>query len=220
MSSALPTLLIIDGSNLLRTIFEAMKAGEDFSPARWNGSCMGSMLRLLRSQPTTHAALVVDVEGETFRHQLYPDYQAHRAPAPEMYAAGLPKLVAMIQETYGIAVVQHAGVDGDDVINTLALRWAASDRGTVTIATSDKDMLVTVGPKVVVYNHFKQEIRDEAYVRRTLGIEPRQVSDYLAMMGDTTDGIPGIPGVGNGNKPPKPPVPPRPKKPGNGSFDL
>ncbi|HSO49260.1 MAG TPA: 5'-3' exonuclease H3TH domain-containing protein, partial [Acidimicrobiia bacterium] len=81
-------------------------------------------------------------------------------------------------------------------IATAAIRWV-EDVDQVVIATPDKDLnQLVIGSRIVTYNRREQKILDESGVVEKFGIHPESVPDYLALMGDTADGVPGLPGWG------------------------
>ena len=92
-------------------------------------------------------------------------------------------------------MLQVEGVEADDVIGTLATRAAAQGLDTV-ISTIDKDMAQVVGERVKIVNTMFDTTLDRDGVRRKFGVEPEQIVDYLALVGDTSDNIPGVAGIG------------------------
>jgi DNA polymerase-1 len=154
-----------------------------------------SMRRALREHGPTHFACCFDHGGKTWRHELYPDYKAHRDPMPECLRQQLPGYIEEFRAT-GLTALSVPGVEADDTIATLALRAAA--RGfRVIVMTTDKDMCWLLAHGIKIYDHFGKIWRDAAWVsKRFYGITPAQVPDYLALMGDDSDGIPGVPDIG------------------------
>jgi len=88
------------------------------------------------------------------------------------------------------------GVEADDVIGTVVLRWLAESRGDATVASTDKDLHGLIAHGARVWDHFKGEWHDHAWVERKWGVPPEQLPDLLALMGDVTDSIPGVSKVG------------------------
>jgi 5'-3' exonuclease len=86
--------------------------------------------------------------------------------------------------------------EADDAIATAAIRWV-EDVDQVVIATPDKDLCqLVIGDRIVTYNRREQKILDEPAVVEKFGIHPESIPDYLALVGDTADGVPGLPGWG------------------------
>ncbi len=190
------TLVLVDGSSYLYRAFHALPALSS-SSGEPTGATLGvtnMLTRLLREYDPSHIAVVFDARGKTFRHEMYADYKANRPPMPDE----LREQVATIHDivrALGLPLVSVEGVEADDVIGTLAHRAAAGGRPTL-ISTGDKDMAQLVEPGVTLVNTMSGEEFDEDYVRKKFGVDPGQIVDYLALVGDTSDNIPGVPKVG------------------------
>jgi DNA polymerase-1 len=145
----------------------------------------------------THAAVVMDVSLDTFRRDLDPAYKAHRVPADGPLIALFDAFAASAVEA-GVPVFAHPRFEADDFAATLC-RLARAEGLPVVIHAADKDLfqLVTDTPPAVrVVDEARGWKVDEAGVRERLEVEPGQVVDYLALVGDTSDGVRGVPGVG------------------------
>ena len=154
---------------------------------------------ILRKEQPTHAVLAMDPSGPTFRHEAYPAYKAQRQKMPEDLAASIPYAFELA-EALRMPVVRVDGFEADDVMGTLAVKGAAAGFD-VYLATPDKDAAQLVRPGVRLYRPARAgdaaEIYDEAGVCEHWHLrEPRQMIDYLALAGDSSDNIPGIRGVG------------------------
>lgn len=191
-------LLLVDGLNVVRRIYEANPAPD--SPQKMEGvvrSAMGSFKRALKEHQPTHVLAPFDFGGHTWRHELYPRYRQNRKPMPELLQDGLPALKEQLSRDLGIPIVTFPGVEADDVIAAVFACWVKHYPGLpVTVLSTDKDLTALVKDGAVVYDHFKGEVRDEAWILKHLGVKPHQVQDFLALMGDSVDGVPGVPGVG------------------------
>jgi DNA polymerase-1 len=200
-----PRLLLVDGTSVVRRIYEKVASvqagksaekGQD-SPELADGalkSSWGSFLRGLREHEPTHFLAAFDHGGQTWRHRVYPNYKADRKPMARCLAEALPGFLERMNNA-GMRTLRVPDVEADDTIATLALKAVA--RGfEVILAASDKDMYKLLESGVKVYDHFQSEWRDADWVRNRFGVSPSQMTDYLALMGDETDGIPGIDGVG------------------------
>ena len=162
------------------------------------GLAAGLQSILKREQPT-HAVLAMDPGGPTFRHKAYAPYKAQREKMPEDLAASIPYAFELA-EALRIPVVRVEDFEADDVMGTLAVKGAAAGFD-VYMATPDKDAAQLVRPGVKLYRPAHAgddaEIYDEAKVCEHWHLrEPRQMIDYLALAGDSSDNIPGIRGVG------------------------
>jgi len=188
----MPLLLLVDGSSYLYRAFHAMpdmrnKAGEP------TGAMYGvlNMLRRLESDyKADYKAIVFDAKGKTFRDDWFPEYKAHRPSMPEDLVRQIEPIHAAIKAA-GWPVLMVDGVEADDVIGTLATN-AAVDGINTLISTGDKDLTQLVGPLVRWYNTMSNELLDEAGVEAKFGVPPEKIVDYLALVGDTVDGVPGV----------------------------
>ena len=162
------------------------------------GLASGLQSILKREQPT-HAVLAMDPGGPTFRHEAYPQYKAQREKMPEDLATSIPYAFELA-EALRIPVVRVEGFEADDVMGTLAVKGAAAGFD-VYMATPDKDAAQLVQPGIRLYRPAhagdSAEIYDEQKVCEHWHLrDPKQMIDYLALAGDTSDNIPGIRGVG------------------------
>lgn len=155
-----------------------------------------NMLRkVANEQRPEHIAAVFESIGPTLREQEYTEYKANRAEMPPDLSDQIP-YIRRILDAMQIPILQFPGFEADDVIGTLARR--AEESGCeVVIISSDKDMLQLVTSRVTMFNPAKNDTwYDAAKVKEFMGVEPGQVADLLALMGDTIDNIPGAPGIG------------------------
>ena len=189
-------LILVDGSSYLYRAYHAFppltnSAGEP------TGAMYG-VLNMLRSlimqyQPT-HAAVVFDAKGKTFRDELFEHYKSHRPPMPDDLRAQIEPLHAMVK-AMGLPLLAVSGVEADDVIGTLA-REAEKAGRPVLISTGDKDMAQLVTPGITLINTMTNTVLGPEEVVTKYGVPPELIIDFLALMGDSSDNIPGVPGVG------------------------
>ncbi|MCX7150440.1 MAG: DNA polymerase I, partial [Rhodocyclales bacterium] len=192
----MPTLLLVDGSSYLYRAFHALPdlrtaAGEP------TGAIRGvlSMLRVLEADyKADFRAVVFDAKGKTFRDDWYPDYKAHRPSMPEDLVAQIEPLHQCIRAA-GWPLLMIDGVEADDVIGTLSQQAAAAGIACV-ISTGDKDLAQLVNQHVTLINTMNNETLDPAGVKAKFGVPPERIVDYLALVGDTSDGVPGVAKVG------------------------
>jgi DNA polymerase-1 len=195
--SAKPVVLI-DGSSYLYRAYH-VPALQRLSDSRGNptGAVHGILNmtnRLLLDYEPEKIAVVFDAPGKTFRDAIFPEYKANRPPMPDDLRAQVESALAAL-EALGIKVVRIPGVEADDVIGTLAA--AATRQGLETvISTTDKDMTQLVDAQVLVLNTMDDRRLDTDGVFEKFGVMPRQIIDYLTLIGDSSDNIPGVPGVG------------------------
>ncbi len=155
---------------------------------------LGSMLFLLQQEGATHVACASDTVIRSFRNDLYPGYKTE-AGVPLDLLAQFP-LAEEGLRALGLVVWGMIELEADDALAAGSARYAA-EVDQVIIATPDKDLAQCVdGTRVVLYDRRRKRILDEAAVRAKWGVAPRSIPDWLALVGDTSDGYPGIPGWG------------------------
>ncbi len=191
-------ILIIDGNAVLHRAFHALPPlTNKFGPV---GAVYGFFSILMRASDQVkpdYLWVAFDHPGPNFRHQLFVGYQARR---PEMPAElqKQSRLTQKILQKADIPQVIRAGVEADDVIGSLATRLAKRHR--VYILTGDHDLMQLVSRHIKLVTWRRRiaqlEVIDKAAVKRELGISPRQVVDYKALVGDSSDEYPGVNGIG------------------------
>jgi len=189
-------LMLVDGSSYL---FRAYHALPDLisSKGQPTGAIKGtvSMIRKLMSDyPDSEIVVVFDAKGKTFRNEIYSEYKANRPPMPEDLKSQISKIQEIIL-LMGLPMVSMSGVEADDVLGTLAAQASERDFGTL-ISTMDKDLAQLVSPSVTLLNTMTGNILDEAGVKKKFGVRPKQMIDFLALVGDSADNIPGVPKCG------------------------
>ena len=160
---------------------------------------VNTLEEVLKRENPTHIAVVFDPPGPTFRHEMFEEYKAQREETPEDIRKAIP-VIKQIIEAYRIPVIQVLGFEADDVIGTLAVK-ASKSGFDVFMMTPDKDYGQLVNEHAFI---FKPKFGGNDY--EVLGIEevkakfnldnPKQMIDYLGLVGDASDNIPGCPGVG------------------------
>ena len=157
-----------------------------------------SLLRLIDSHRPEYLAVVFDVKGKTFRHDMYADYKANRKPMPEDLAQQLPRLREALA-AWGVPVLEQQGYEADDVMATVARRLTP-DCGQAWFYTGDKDFMQLLNERIGMlkpgrHGDAVSELT-AADVQRKYGLEPQALIDVFALSGDSSDNIPGAPGVG------------------------
>src|SRR5688572_8520074 len=155
--------------------------------------------KLIREEQPDYLGIALDPPGPTFRDTMFTDYKATRTAMPDDLARQLP-YVRRLFEALRTPVVEVPGFEADDVLATLVEQALRHDDLNVTLVSGDKDLLQLVGPRVRVLSVHGRTgepvMYDEAKVRERWGVEPAQIVDVLALMGDSIDNIPGVKGVG------------------------
>ncbi|HPC43018.1 MAG TPA: DNA polymerase I [Spirochaetota bacterium] len=156
------------------------------------------LLRLIADQKPDYLAVAFDPPKKSFRFALYPEYKANRQKMPDDLRSQVDEIKKMI-ETLGIPRIEEADFEADDVLGTMAKKYASKDVE-VMLVTGDKDAYQLVGDGVRIYANKKGISEYEVYgpkeVEDMLGVRPDQVIDYMALVGDTSDNVPGVKGIG------------------------
>jgi len=155
-----------------------------------------NMLRKLAKQHEPPYIAAIFESGEpTHRTTEFAEYKANRSETPPDLLEQIP-YVRRVLEAMRIPILEYPGFEADDVIGTIARRAEAAGFE-VVIVSSDKDMLQLVTDRVAMLNPAKDDTwYDPAKVKEFMGVQPAQVADLLALMGDAIDNIPGAPGIG------------------------
>jgi len=158
-----------------------------------------SLIELIRREKPSHLAVVFDIGKENVRTADYTEYKANRSETPEAIQIAIP-YIHRILEAMHIPVLGVEGYEADDVIGTIACK-AEKAGYNVFMVTPDKDFAQLVTENIKIYKPGNKgsdvEILGVEEVKQKYGIEdPKQVIDFLAMMGDAVDNIPGLDGVG------------------------
>lgn len=184
-------LLLVDGSSYFFRAFHALPPLTN-SKGQATGAIYGvvnMIKRLIKDYQPQQMAVVFDPKGNTFRHEWYPDYKAHRPPMPQELSSQFHPLLDILK-AMGLPTIILEGVEADDVIGTLAK--LAQNKQTVIISTSDKDMAQLVNANVSLINTMTNQRLDEQGVKEKFGVLPAQFIDYLSLVGDSVDNIPGV----------------------------
>ena len=190
------TLHLIDGTyELFRAHFGSPPRQ---TPQGWDiGATHGilsSTLRLLDEPDVTHVGAAFDTVIESFRNDVFAGYKTGEGTPPELHAQFPVAERAM--EAIGVTVWSMIEQEADDGLAAAAMKFVDEvDR--VVILSPDKDMAQLYGhPRIVGFDRRNEKLVDAAGVREKFGVDPESIPDYLALVGDTADGIPGLPGWG------------------------
>jgi DNA polymerase-1 len=191
-------LVVIDGLAYAYRGFYAVPEMSDASGRPTNAvfGFLNAMLRAQRQFKPDYAVVAWDAKGPTFRDELLKEYKAQRQPMPEPLKSQLPLICSLVPQA-GWHLLEKEGFEADDVLATLA-RQGLEAGCQVVLMSTDKDILQLIRPGVEVYRENPKGARlygPEA-VKERFGVEPAQIPDLLALMGDSADNIPGVPGIG------------------------
>ena len=172
-SDGLPTGAVSGFSNMLWKLLEDMRAGD---------------------RPT-HLAVIFDAGRTTFRNEIYPLYKANRPEPPEDLIPQFP-LVRAATRAFGVACIEEAGFEADDLIATYA-RLAREAGARTTIVSSDKDLMqLVIDGEIELFDTMKNKRIASAEVMEKFGVPPSKVVEVQALAGDSTDNVPGVRGIG------------------------
>lgn len=188
---------LVDGTYELFRHFSAVPSLID-ATGKERGAVVGvtqSILGMLE-RGATHVGVATDHVIESFRNDLYAGYKTGEGIDPTLWEQFDPLEAAL--EALGVAVWPMVEVEADDALAAAAAAAALDKRvEQVLICTPDKDLAQCVrGDQVVQLDRRSGEVRNEAGVVTKFGVPPASIPDYLALVGDTSDGFPGLPGWG------------------------
>jgi 5'-3' exonuclease len=160
-----------------------------------SGLC-DQLLYLLREEGATHVGCATDHVIESFRNDLFPGYKSSAGMDPALLDQ-FPIAEEAI-EALGVVLWPEVEFEADDAIGAAAARFAAeADVERVVICTPDKDMAqCVIDDRVVLRDRRRQITYDRDGVLAKWGVEPASIPDWLALVGDSSDGYPGLPGWG------------------------
>lgn len=194
-------IYLIDGSGYIFRAFHALppltRPSDGLPVGAIHGFCtmLWKLLQETRqSEAPTHLAVVFDAGKESFRNEIYDKYKANRPPPPEELIPQFP-LIRDAVRAFNVASIEQDGYEADDLIATYA-REAVEKGATVTIVSSDKDLMQLVRPGVSMLDGMKAKAIGAEEVIEKFGVPPEKVVDVQALAGDSVDNVPGVPGIG------------------------
>ena len=187
---------VIDAMNYIFRAYHALPDNIVSPSGQLTNAVLGylrTLLRIIKERKPEYMAAAF--EGDTsFRKVMYAGYKANRKQPPQDLEAQFA-YCRKVTEAIGVACLEAADYEADDVIGTIATRMSALGHP-VVVVTGDKDMSQLVSQSVQVYDIAKENWLDEMAVRAKFGVAPAQIPDLLALHGDHIDNIPGVEGVG------------------------
>ena len=171
--------------------------GPDGRPVKAVRGLIDSMLSLLREEDVTHVAAATDYVIESWRNDLFPTYKSSAGMDPDLLAQFRDAERAL--RALGMVTWPMVEDEADDALATATARFAADARvEQIVICSVDKDLAQCVaGERIVLRDRMRRVTYDEAGVRTKFGVAPESIPDYLALVGDSSDGYPGLPGWGS-----------------------
>ena len=193
-------LYLIDGSGFIFRAYHAIRPlnRPDGTPVNAVSGFCNMLFKLLRdlddSERPSHLAVIFDAGRKTFRNDIYPEYKAHRPPAPDDLVPQF-KIIHDAVEAFNLPSIQLAGYEADDIIATYA-KQAEKEGHRVTIVSSDKDLMQLVSDNIDMFDSMKNRFIGAEEVIEKFGLGPEKVIEIQALAGDSSDNIPGVPGIG------------------------
>lgn len=189
-----PKLFLIDSSSLIFRAFFAIRnlSTSKGHPTNATYGFITMLMGVLEKYKPDYITCIFDLPGATFRKDIYPEYKSNRGAPPDDLTPQFDDIHRAV-EALGIKKLAEPGFEADDLIATIATEFKDCE---VVIVTGDKDLMQLVDKRVKVLDTMKNVLYGPEEVKAKLGVDPEHVTDYLGLIGDTSDNIPGIPGVG------------------------
>ena len=195
-------LMVLDGNSLAYRAFFALPTDMTTASGQVTNSVYGfcsMLLTLMKDHKPDGVIVVFDRKEKTFRHEAAPEYKAQREAQPDILYQQMDIIKEMLG-VMGIAAIDAAGFEGDDLIATIAEKAEQAGED-LLIVTGDRDTYQLVrDPHIrVLYNKrgvSDYALYDEAGILERTGVTPAQYSQYAALRGDPSDNLDGVPGVG------------------------
>lgn len=190
-------LLIVDGNSIANRAFYALPflSNKDGKPSGAVFGFANILIKLILQENPSHVLVAFDHARKTFRNEIYSEYKMQRKPAPEELLVQFPVIKQML-ETMGIKVIEKAGIEADDIIGTASKMC----KGKKIILSGDRDLLQLIDDDTTVWLTKKgvSELDkvDQPRLLELFGLEPYQIVELKALMGDASDNIPGVKGIG------------------------
>jgi len=207
MSASAPpnTFYLIDGfAQMFRSYFAirgGMTSPVTGEPTNATFAFSDMLLKIYREYKPAYIAMAMESEGKTFRDDFYPQYKAHRDPAPGDFIQQVPRMIE-IARAFGVVILEAPGYEADDIMATLAVQTQRGDFDAVApglqlrMVSKDKDLEQVLSDRAVMFDAHTDTVTDAAALFEKKGITPAQAIDYQTLIGDSTDNVPGVKGIG------------------------
>jgi len=196
-------LLIIDGHALVFRAYYAfqttnMKNSKTGSPSGAVFGFFRMFFKLLNDYPSSHIAFTFDPGTQLERNKIFPDYKGTRKPMPEDLKPQIREVMEIVKEL-GYPLLLQVGHEADDIIGSLCKKFG--EQHDIVICSGDKDLYQLLMKKNIKMLRGKKGTSDfiiinSDWVVEELGITPDEITDYMGIVGDTSDNIPGVKGIG------------------------
>ena len=195
MSNQPQRIFLIDGSSYIYRAYYAIRHLSNSRGMATNAiyGFTNMLLKVMREHQPHLLAVIFDSKGPTFRKDLYPEYKANRSAMPEDLVPQIPYIKRVV-EALNMPGIELAGYEADDIIATLAKKFAAEGMD-VTVVTGDKDLMQIVDDHIRLLDTMKDRSYGPAEVAERFGGADK-VIEVQALAGDSSDNVPGVPGIG------------------------
>ena len=195
-------LVLIDGNSIINRAFYGIPMLTNKEGLHTNAvyGFLNIMFKILEEEDPEYLAVAFDLKAPTFRHKMYDAYKGTRKPMPEELKEQVPVLKDLL-EKMGICIVQKEGYEADDILGTMARKAEASGYE-VALVSGDRDLLQIASDHIKIRmpktKSCKTEVEDynASDVLEKYSLEPIQIIELKALMGDASDNIPGVPKIG------------------------
>lgn len=195
--------ILVDGFGLIFRAFYAfirspLKNSKGEPTSAIYGFCR-MLFRVLKDHNPDYLVIAWESKEETKRHKMYPDYKANRDEPPDDLRIQIPRIIDLM-EKFGFKGISVEGYEADDIIASFASHYKEKEELDVLILSGDKDLMQLFGENIkgLVPQKGISDILlyspDE--VKEKIGVLPEQITDYIGLVGDSSDNIPGVKGVG------------------------
>jgi DNA polymerase-1 len=195
---------LIDGSGYIFRAYYALpplsRKSDGLPTGAVSGFCsmLFKLLEDARSDDSkhkpTHFAVIFDSARKNFRNDIYSEYKANRAEAPDDLAPQFEYIRKSVK-AFNLPSIELLNYEADDLIATYAKKITEAG-AKVTVISSDKDLMQLVSNKVRLFDPMKSRVIGEKEVIEKFGVKPDQVIDVQSLAGDSSDNVPGVPGIG------------------------
>jgi len=195
---------LIDGSGYIFRAYYALpplsRKSDGLPTGAVSGFCsmLFKLLEDVRSDDSkhkpTHFAVIFDSARKNFRNDIYSEYKANRAEAPDDLAPQFEYIRKSVK-AFNLPSIELLNYEADDLIATYAKQITEAG-AKVTVISSDKDLMQLVSSKVRLFDPMKSRVIGEKEVVEKFGVKPDQVIDVQSLAGDSSDNVPGVPGIG------------------------
>jgi len=195
-------VLVFDSNSIVNRAFYGIKLLST-KDGRYTNAIHGFfniVLKLIDDLSPDCVIFAFDLKAPTFRHEMFEGYKAQRKGMPQELAEQLPEVKKIIR-LLGYPILEKDGFEADDILGTIA-RISKEKDARCLLATGDRDSLQLVNENVTVILASTapggaQYVRmDPEAIKEKYSVEPRQLIDVKALMGDASDNIPGVKGIG------------------------